>query len=236
MDELAALVDRFMSLQLGAADGPLGSAPGLARDRLESICDGSVPVGEFGGDPLDALIRAHPAGLVFLVREVVRKSRTILAPRLLPAGWGTVVASAHEDATNTLAQDHTEFQFPVSAGAVYAVEWLLIYSGNNATGDFRFNFAVTGGTMDGVGYTLGDTAADSFGGVRAVAVNASTSGPFALGTAASLTVPRMTNGCYSFRQNAAGGVFKLQFGNNAAAGGRTSRLAAGSYLRWKQIG
>lgn len=152
-----------------------------------------------------------------------------------PGGWNTIVKSANQDVTNAQNQDATELQFSVVAGNLYAVELYLFYSGSDATGDFEYRFAVSAGTMDGVGHDFGDNAADAVTNLRLTAAAAANTANVPHGCVANVAIPRPATAQFTFRHNTTNGTFKVQFGNNAAAAGRISRMLKGSILRWKQL-
>lgn len=151
------------------------------------------------------------------------------------AGWTTIVAAANQDVTNAQNQDHTTLQFAVTAGNLYAVELWLFYSTNDTTGDFEYRWAVSAGTMDGYGCDTGENAANAVGNTRVSAAAAANTANIAHGAQANLDIPVPARCDFTFRQNTSSGTFKLQFGNNTVAAGRTSRVLKGSILRYKQL-
>jgi len=56
-----------------------------------------------------------------------------------------VTSSADEDVVNAQNTDHSQFQFAVTAGKHYIVEFSLLTSGDNTTGDFEYRYVVTAG-------------------------------------------------------------------------------------------
>ena len=65
-----------------------------------------------------------------------------------PLGWSYIIKSANQDVTNNATfQDDTELQFSVVAGGMYLLEMQLVYSGNDITGDYKWQFLVTSGTI-----------------------------------------------------------------------------------------
>lgn len=147
-----------------------------------------------------------------------------------------VVKATNQTVTNNATlQDDTDLQFAVTASSVYLIEFYIIYSGNNASGDFKWGLtypalslarqslgffevlnssdAPTAGTVIGsttlwpTGFTAGTDAADS---------------KFVLWGKMTL----VTNGS---------GTVKSQFANGTAASGRTSTCYAGSLLRYRKL-
>lgn len=150
-----------------------------------------------------------------------------------PAGWTTIVKSANQDVTNNATfQDDTELQFSVVAGGHYMVEMNVCYSGNNTTGDYKFNFAVNSGTIKGRGYAInyGTTM-----GITFTALTAPGSLNVATGVGAADLDELITLSIMINFQASANATFKYQFANNSAAAGRTSRTWKGSIMKYKRI-
>lgn len=150
-----------------------------------------------------------------------------------PSGWTTIVKTANQDVTdNANLQDDTELQFSVVAGGRYMIEMDIIWSANDATGDYKFDYALSNGTMIayGIYYTYNNTRINNV-----IAVNQQTSADVVLQTITAnidtpislkLVIPVVIN------DNA---TFSYRFSNAAAAAGRTSRTWKGSILRYKRI-
>lgn len=238
MNELATML-QLARAAFGSGLLPFGIGDSATRDaattRLRSLSDGSIDPNTFGSDPLDKTITPTDLGTLVFLDELVRKTRLLVLPRTYPPGWDFAAATEHQDVTNAQNVASTALQFPVVSGTGYAVEMFLVYSGNNATGDFSFRFAVTAGTMTGAGAVYGDNASDALANTRITAAAAATTGIITLGTAASLTDPRVATAQFAFRQAGSNGTFRVEFGNGAPSGGRTSRVGAGSYLRFRAI-
>jgi hypothetical protein len=194
-------------------------------------------IGNFDADP-NTLVQGDIGMLI--VRETTgveyinTNGTTAWAPNTTPQ-MISIVKSADQDVTNASNTDDTELQFPVVAGKIYAIEAMFIVSGNDATGDFEFRFAASAGTMDGRGNCLSITTADATQTTMVAAVAAATATQVAIGTAADQGFPIAVKVFFAFRHNTTSGLFKVQFGNNVAAGGRTSRMFKGSYLQYKLL-
>jgi len=165
-------------------------------------------------------------------------NRTFTVTSPDPAGWTTIVKSANQDVTNsTVPQDDTDLQFSVVAGGHYMVEMNICYSGNNATGDYLWRYAVSAGTMKARGIAIIFTAAMAPGlqAVTAGAPGTATTGSIQCGVAGTdLDELHTTTATFNFYASA-NGTFKFQFANNAAAAGRISRTWKGSILKYKRI-
>ena len=161
---------------------------------------------------------------------------TVTAPD--PAGWTTIVKSANQDVTNNATpQDDTELQFSVVAGGHYMVEMNICYSGNNATGDYLWRFAVSAGTMKarGIAIIFSTAVAPTLQAVTAGSPGAATTGNIQCGVAGTdLDELHTTTATFNFYASA-NATFKFQFANNAAAAGRISRTWKGSILKYKRI-
>jgi hypothetical protein len=155
-----------------------------------------------------------------------------------PAGWTTIVKSANQDVTNNATpQDDTELQFSVVAGGHYMVEMNICYSGNNATGDYLWRFAVSAGTMKarGIAIIFSTAVAPTLQAVTAGSPGAATTGSIQCGVAGTdLDELHTTTATFNFYASA-NATFKFQFANNAAAAGRISRTWKGSILKYKRI-
>lgn len=150
-----------------------------------------------------------------------------------PGGWTTIVKSANQDVTNdNNLQDDTELQFSVVAGGRYMIEMDIIWSANDATGDYKFDYALSNGTMIAYGfyYTYNNVRINNV-----IAVNQQTSADVVLQTITAnidtpiplkLVIPAVIN------DNA---TFTFRFSNSSAGATRTSRTWKGSILRYKRI-
>ena len=147
-----------------------------------------------------------------------------------PAGWTTIVKSANEDVTNNATpQDDTDLQFSVVAGGHYMVEINLCYSGNNASGDYKFVLTPSTGTLNGRMTTA------SYNSTLSPVVQASLfPTQITVGTSADLDdlFHILITASFTASANA---TIKYQFANAAAAAGRTSRTWKGSILKYKRI-
>ena len=150
-----------------------------------------------------------------------------------PAGWTTIVKSANQDVTNsTTLVDDTDLQFSVVAGGHYMIEMNIVWSSNNASGDYKFDYAVSAGLMFGFGvyWGSGKTTVNSVN-----ASNQSSSGDITLQTQSgnvSVIIPMSIIITIFVDTNA---TFSYRFANNSAGAGRISRTWKGSILKYKRI-
>jgi len=153
-----------------------------------------------------------------------------------PAGYTTIVKSANQDVTNNATlQDDTDLQFSVVAGGHYMLTMDLTISGNDATGDYRFGFAVSAGTITGRGNCQNLTAASAVNNIIVTAnASASTTAIVTGVPSANLDDLVAVRIIYSFTPDS-NATFKFQFANNSAAAGRTSRTWKGSILQYKRL-
>lgn len=143
-----------------------------------------------------------------------------------------IVKSADQDVTNNATvQNDTDLLFAVVSGEVWYVQLLLIYSGNNATGDYKFDFGLP--TATGWWRYVGDsTTADAINvstGIRMAAATA-LAAQVSLGTEADVTLKHTFFGEMMFRAGSSAN-FQFKFANASASAGRISRTGSGSILR-----
>lgn len=153
-----------------------------------------------------------------------------------PLGWSYIIKSANQDVTNNATfQDDTELQFSVVAGGMYLLEMQLVYSGNDITGDYKWQFLVTSGIISGRGNYLGLTTGSSIGTFPVSSQASSSIIAVSLGVVqADITQPILCTINYTFTASA-NATFKFQFANNTAGAGRISRTIKGTYLKYKKI-
>jgi len=153
-----------------------------------------------------------------------------------PLGFTSIIKSANQDVTNSSTfVDDTDLQFSVVAGGMYIVEMQLIYSGNNLTADYKFQFLVTSGTITGrgiyLGYTVGSSSTASP--ITASATNAITA--VSLGVVETNVAQPITCTIYYTFTASANATFKFQFANNTATPSAISRTNKGTYLKYKKL-
>ena len=152
-----------------------------------------------------------------------------------PAGWTTIVKSANQDVTNnSTLQDDTELQFSVVAGGHYMVEMTLALSGNDTTGDYRFNFGVSAGTITGDGHCLLSSSTNAAAIVLITSSAASTTTTNTVGMRANIDAIISISINFGFYADS-NATFSYRFANASAAAGRTSRTWKGSILKYKRI-
>lgn len=152
-----------------------------------------------------------------------------------PEGWTTIVKSANQDVTNnSTMQTDTELQFSVVAGGHYMCEMDICWSGNNATGDYKFTLGVSSGLMKAYGTFIGSDSNT----VRLLSTAGA--GSAVLGdqimqvVAADIDFLMSVKIVWYFHASA-NATFSYRFANSAAAAGRTSRTWKGSIMRYKRI-
>lgn len=150
--------------------------------------------------------------------------------------WDIVITkSALQDVldTATLADD-TELQFDITERDCWLVQLLILYGGNNATGDYKFDLSLP--NVNGWIRYIGDNDASNnilvSTGIRLSGASA-LAASVALGVDGSLT-PRMLFVEMMFRAGDTD-LFIYQFANNAAATGRVARTYEGSVLRARRL-
>ena len=204
---------------VGLTDGDKGDITVSASGTVWNIDAATVGVTELSAT-------GTPSATTFL-----RGDNTWATPTSAdPAGWTTIVKSADQDVTNNATlQDDTELQFSIVAGGHYMVEINLCYSGNNASGDYKFGLTPSAGTFNGRMTTA------SYNSTLSPVVQAAIFPiNIIVGTSADIDdlFHILITASFTASQNA---TFKYQFANSAAAAGRTSRTWKGSILRYKRI-
>lgn len=150
-------------------------------------------------------------------------------------GYTQITKGTDQDVTNAGVTADTALTFSATSTKIYAIDAFLIMSGNNATGDAIFRIATTAGTIDGRGECSTVTTADAIQNVVVAAAAAATTNSVSVGTAADQGFPVMARCALAFRQNTSSGSIRVEFGNAAPSGGRTTRMLAGSYIRYRQL-
>jgi hypothetical protein len=156
-----------------------------------------------------------------------------------PAGWTTIVKSANQNVTNNATlQDDTELQFSVVAGGNYMIELLISTSGDSSAADYKFAFAVSSGTMNGVGSAICQNAANTQTNTRLVALTVAATNSIPVGQNGG-TIPANSgvvcvSANFSFYASS-NATFKFQFAQNTLTAGSSVRTWKGSILRYKRI-
>lgn len=158
---------------------------------------------------------------------------TVTAPN--PEGWTTIVKSANQDVTNNATfQDDTELQFSVVAGGHYMIEMNICWSANDATGDYKFAFTISTGTIRGYGVCVKSDAVGNLI-ISTTGTGSTTTSTQTLQAVATNLDFLMSAVVYFNIFVSANATFKYQFANNTAGAGRTSRTWKGSILKYKRI-
>lgn len=152
-----------------------------------------------------------------------------------PDGYTYIIKSINQDVTNAGVTNDTEFSFSVVAAGQYMVEMEVAISGNNTTGDYTFDFAVSAGTMKGKGTAQNLTAAAAIQNIIVTSAAAANTTAVVCGVVtADLDDVIAMRIIYSFTASA-NATFRYRFGNATAGAGRTSRTWKGSVLKYKTL-
>lgn len=151
-------------------------------------------------------------------------------------GWSVIVKSASQDVNNTTLTDDNSFQFSVVAGGSYMLQMVLATSSDNSSNDYKFAFAVTSGTINGVGNVVCRNATNSPT-VTAISANvASVTNSVVIGqntgtipSASGIVTATVDFGFYA----SANATIKFQFALNSGA--TTARTWKGSVLKYKRL-
>ncbi len=110
----------------------------------------------------------------------------------------------------------------------------LTTSANNSTGDYKWGFAVSSGTIKGYGTIQSINTTSAVQNVIVTANSTSATTAIAIGAESDLDFLVHSTISYSFTASA-NAILKFQFANNAAGAGRTSRTWKGSILKYKRL-
>lgn len=151
---------------------------------------------------------------------------------------GSIVKASDQTVTNNATpQDDSELSFAVSASSVYLIEFYILYSGNNTSGDFQWelDFPALSFARQALGFYNSVNTSDAT--ASGLSFGASTtkwpSFTFGGGTDASDSI-FVFFGRLTLRTNGSG-TLQSKFANNVAGTGRTSTCRAGSMLRYKKL-
>jgi hypothetical protein len=164
------------------------------------------------------------------------ESSTQLWKNKTSEGWDVIVKSASQNVNNATLTDDSELQFSVVAGGSYMIQMVLATASDSSTNDYKFGFAVSAGTMTGVGNAVCRNATNSgtVTVISATAANVTNSVVIGQNTG---TIPSGTGivtatidfGFYA----TSNGVFKFQFALNSGA--TTARTFKGTILKYKRL-
>lgn len=149
-----------------------------------------------------------------------------------------IISTADQTVTNNTLQDHSTLQFAVTSGEAWDVDLYCEISGNNTTGDCALTLATTGtwGTTESHWNALHYSAAGAVTGTGATAAASTTLMAASPGTTANNGDGSARPVYFKFRFHATGtGTVKVQFGQVAAAAGRTTTIHKGARLIARRI-
>lgn len=134
--------------------------------------------------------------------------------------------------SNTLVDD-TFLQLPVTAGDAWQIELLITYSGTGTAQDFKWDVAVSAGTMSGSGHYTGISTTETGLNDFLVLNEVTSSADVSMGT-------RATHGLRTFKATincvfSATGTFTFRFCEVGTGAGTESRCKAGSRLNAKKL-
>jgi hypothetical protein len=151
-------------------------------------------------------------------------------------GWDVIVKSASQNVNNATLTDDTELQFSVVAGGSYMIQMVLATASDSNLNDYKFGFAVSAGTMTGVGNAVCRNAVNSgtVTVISATAANVTNSVVIGQNTgtipsSSGIVTATIDYGFYATTN----GVFKFQFALNTGA--TTARTFKGTILKYKRL-
>lgn len=149
----------------------------------------------------------------------------------------TVTKTANQTVTNNATlQNDTQLVAALLTNSVYLVEFVIIYSGNDTTGDYKMQFTGpwnVAAQAQGYHLNLNASLATGLTATLGGAGGVWPAGALSLGTDA-LHSKFVFTGRIFITTNAAGNL-QFQFSNLSAASGRESTTYAGSLLRIKKL-
>jgi hypothetical protein len=151
-------------------------------------------------------------------------------------GWNVIVKSTSQDVNNTTLTDDNSFQFSVVAGGSYMLQMVLATSSDNSTNDYKFAFAITSGTMNGVGNVVcrGATNSPTVTAIIANVANVTNSVIIGQNTGSIPSASGIVTATVDFGFYAtANATVKFQFALNSGA--TTARTWKGSVLKYKRL-
>lgn len=153
------------------------------------------------------------------------------------------VKPADETVTNnSTPQDSTDFAVALDAGH-FIVEFFVIYSGNNTSGDMKWEFSLSanlGDASEWIGRHTTPSTSLTVTDASAIGGNAGGSAfyPFGSGTAgvgATHDIRPMLQGKFAIRVPSGGATLRFRFSQATSGSGRETIVYAGSIIRYKQI-
>lgn len=197
---------------------------------------GVLADGDFTAGALDGLFGVDTTANTLMFRA--GGAWHTLTPSSGSDPYTEITKGADQDVTNNATrQNDTALTFAVANGDLLHVEFAIIYSGNNTTGDYKWAFTMPANCV-AMGELMEWSTTDAFvtpGGL-ATAVGGGALWPPAersCGTDAAFTT-RLIQGYFKVLCKAAGNIV-FTFANVAAAAGRTSRTHAGSTIRYRKL-
>jgi hypothetical protein len=152
-------------------------------------------------------------------------------------GWNIIVKSANQTVTGSTMTDDTELQFSVVAGGNYMIELTIATSGDSSTDDYKFDFALSTGLMNGSGIGLSRNASNAGTTTVITALNAIATNTTPVGqnggtiSTASGVISATANYAFYVNSNA---TFKFRFAANTGTTAN-ARTWKGSILKYKRI-
>jgi hypothetical protein len=151
-------------------------------------------------------------------------------------GFDIIIKSANQDVLNNTLTDDLDFQFPVIAGGNYMLTMVLATSSSSSLNDYKFAFAVSSGTINGVGNIVCRNGSNS-GTVTVISASSTTvtnSVVIGQNTGSIPNVSGIVTAIVDFGFHAsADGILKFQFALNN--GSTIARTWKGSVLKYKSL-
>jgi len=224
------------------ASGPAGPA-GFGLDGE----DGDPPLALPGpqGNP-GTTGAAGPIGPMFILEDGEPGEQGFPGPAGSAGSsseFTTVTKLADQQLSNitTLTSDSELFTPALDINSTYVLEFLIIYSGNNTSGDYQFRF-LSSQAVGQIAQWYGEwltlsaatiTAQNPTGGIAADTTHWPTSNPNC-GTDAT-DAKFIIKGTFTIITGGTGPILTYQFAAVGAGVGRTCTTRAGSYIRFRKV-
>lgn len=169
--------------------------------------------------------------------SIVLDANNNLAANVADGGdWTTEVVKSTDQTVSgtTVLQNDTELKLAVQSGEVWLIEFLLVYTCNDAARDFNYNFSFPTGS-GWYRYVSAFNVSDSLAQSTGVQINNGTSQGSDLSLGGDAGATKRVHWQQFFLSFSAAGDFQFKFANGLANAGNLCVTKAGSILRGKKL-
>lgn len=232
-DELDRIYNNFELAIPKPDDSSHGDVLYWDDDEEEWAATGALDAGELAGRGSDS--GSGPIEPITLGTGLSLSGTTLSASG---GAWDTTLTKVVDDSVTNSATEvsDSELKFTTAAGGVYDVEVVLLYSANSNGADIRARFNVDSGTMYASFLAIHNGTTNSPASTAIGANDAASTGVVQAGTDQASSDAKIhalvIRG--TFRASATA-VFALQFAQNVATVGSTTKTRIGSIMRYKRL-